>query len=924
MLRRTSHHASGSRGDRRTFAVRRRCLKRGWGAASLLVLAAFACKPTSRAKSPDKLIGKGAERVDPKLLPNRAAVDPKFPPNPPSFPLVNVPEKSVGPFLARRRDTSMAAYIGSGGSPGHRIISLPIAADGTPFDPQVVADVSADATMMVVRPGGGDQPAYVVAWTDLTDRGEALSVTGVTATGKPRSPAVEVARTKDDIVWIEVVPTPRGEVAVWVEETRDSGGNLFAIALDAEGKPRGLPSVVVRGILGWQAVATANGAGIAILTRKAQNDDAAKATTTIAWLRLDAEARAIGTPLVIGTSTQRVVDIDVARVGPRFVFAWTRRGAPEPEVMVATVDADGTPASLTPPRSITTRSGGASLVDAVSGIGPSDPGVLAWEETTHLARGTRRLHLVPLPVAGFADSAGAATVAHGESAVLEVDTAGVPEIVPLEQGYGVLARLRTCAEPPILGVPCDDPVPAPTFVRLDSHFAVTQTQPIFVDQTQNRATLAWGLSCNGPECLVLAAGAESPVEVRVVRIAPETNRFRAPVPAAPSPDAPHVVAVDTLASSDLYSELSVASVKGVPLLASITTESVAKTDGYVGATVSVSPLDGSGMARGSSVVLTKHARPEGGVAVAAAEGISGGAVAWVGRENGHAAVHVTRVDANGKRTNDIQLTTAGGETSDVALAWAGGGWIVAWVDTRDGNGEVYATKVDPELRRIAREVRITNAPGDASDVAVLAEPGKDGPIVWIAWADPRESPRDGMADIYVTRVKGSDVTPLGPEQRVLATVPHSRSPELAPGTAMGNAAGGVSLAWIEEAPAGADPAGASVYGAMIGALDEQGKLVGDPYRTRGAGEGFPTSIAIDRVGDFLHVALVRSTRDDVFLDAMTLGGAVVQRPFALFGLEGPPSMDVAIGILGDGIYFNDQFEGSTDGRIRRATVEWRR
>ena len=92
MLRRTSHHASGSRGDRRTVAVRRRCLKTlGWGGASLLVLAAFACKPTSRAKSPDKLIGKGAERVDPKLLPNRAAVDPKFPPNPPSFPLVNVP-----------------------------------------------------------------------------------------------------------------------------------------------------------------------------------------------------------------------------------------------------------------------------------------------------------------------------------------------------------------------------------------------------------------------------------------------------------------------------------------------------------------------------------------------------------------------------------------------------------------------------------------------------------------------------------------------------------------------------------------------------------------------------------------------------------------------------------------------------------------
>jgi len=919
MLRGTPHRPDRGRRDRRAGTRGRgglieRAAPYGALVALLAVTVPLLGCPFHKAKNPD-LIGKGGERVDPKLLPNRTTVDTTFPPNAPSFLLATVPEKSVGPFLARHLDTTMAVYVGPGEGAARRIISLPIGGDGAPFDPQVIATASEDATTMVVRSAGGapgSGGAYVVAWTDLTDRGEALSVAGVTALGKPRSPSTELTRTQDDIVWIEVLPTPRGEVVVWVEEARSGGANLFAVALDPDGRPRGVPSAIVKGIVGWQAVATAAGAGIATLTRTTAGPT--KTTTTISWLALDADARATGTPLVVGSSTQRIVDVDVAAVGPDFVFSWTRRGAPEPEVMVASVDAAGV---LTPAHSITARSGGASLVDAVGGV---HGGVLAWEETTHLARGTRRLHLVPLTVGKLPETPASGTL--NSSGVIEVDTAGVPEIVPLDHGYAVLARLRTCADPPIPGIVCDDAAaPAPTFVRLDARFAVVQTEPILVDQTQAHATLAWGLSCSGEDCLVLAAGAESPAVVRVVKLSPGPNRWRSPLPPAPPADAPRVLAVDTIASSDLYSEIAVAEIKGVPVLAAITTESAVKTEGVLAATVSATRLDAPGAAQttqGPAVVLTHHARPEGGVSIAAAEGLAGGAVAWVGRENGHAAVHVTRIDGAGKRTNDVQLTTAHGDASDVALAWAGGGWVVAWVDTRDGNGEVYATKIDADLRRIAREVRVTNAPGDASDVTVLAQPGKDGPVVWVAWADPRESPHDGVADIYVARLNGKDATPLAPEQRVLATVPHSRSPALTAGLGSG-----VTLGWIEEAPSGADPAGASVYGAMIGVLDDQAHLAREPLRTRGAGEGFPTSIALERSGEQLHIVVTRSTRDDIFLDAMTLEPGTTARPYLLFGLEGPPSMDVALGVLGDEIYFNDQSEGGVEGRVRRATVQWK-
>ena len=110
---------------------------------------------------------------------------------------------------------------------------------------------------------------------------------------------------------------------------------------------------------------------------------------------------------------------------------------------------------------------------------------------------------------------------------------------------------------------------------------------------------------------------------------------------------------------------------------------------------------------------------------------------------------------------------------------------------------------------------------------------------------------------------------------------------------------------------------------MIGVLDDQAHLAREPLRTRGAGEGFPTSIALERSGEQLHIVVTRSTRDDIFLDAMTLEPGTTARPYLLFGLEGPPSMDVALGVLGDEIYFNDQSEGGVEGRVRRATVQWK-
>jgi hypothetical protein len=318
------------------------------------------------------------------------------------------------------------------------------------------------------------------------------------------------------------------------------------------------------------------------------------------------------------------------------------------------------------------------------------------------------------------------------------------------------------------------------------------------------------------------------------------------------------------------------------------------------------------MASGPTVLSTR-ALHAGGVAIAAAEKPEdGAAVAWVARENGDPQVHVTRIDRRGRRTNDVQLTTATGDASFVTLTWANGGWIVAWIDGRDGNGEVYATKVSLDLTRTTREERITKAPGDASDLVAVAR----GESLWLAWADPRESPTDGVSDVYFTPISLRDCKPTGEERRVLSSAAHSRSPRLAIGPS------GFFLAWIEEAPLGAATPTESGYGAFLAKLDETGKLLEEPSRLALVGEGAASAVAITATPT-LRAVVARSTPEFISLDAIDLS-TPRPRSASLLALDGPPSLDVSMVLLRDAVYFNDEGTEPADRRARRARIAWSR
>jgi hypothetical protein len=871
-----------------------------------------------------------------------AGVDPSAgePSSVPSY-LVGSLGKSDGPHLARAAGgggAAMVAWIASDGT-ARRLFTVPLTPEGEPrSEARAVATAPLETPTFVLR-GSSDRSlsaGYFAGWGSILDRGETLSVVALGIDGNPRGPVVDLARTNDHVVWFEIVPTARGGIVVWAEETRTGDANVLAVAIDADGKQRGVPSRIGRGVTGWQAIAATDGAGVALVSpldkakaaaapTSGRNDDdkehdrerararerqAAAKAGTLSWVRLDADARPIGAPSAIASKATVTGDIDVVSAGTAYVFAWTDRSREDPEVEIAAVDDAG---KVQPPRPAMQAIGGGTLAAIVSG---KQGIVLAWDEPAKRPKSSRRVHLSKVTMAG-------ALGANELSAIEAQGRAGV-ELVATDAGYAMLFAAQTCAG----GSPderCPAPVMAPTFLRFDDKLAATETQPLRLGDEHVVAALAWGLACAGERCLALTASSANPTPVSAVNLAPRVTPYRAPAVAARPPNAPRLTGLETLSGGEPYADLAVTKLGDGAALALITSavDEHEQRDASGGerskrpkdATVTVRTYDVNGVMKGASFVVTHRALTAGGVAIAAAgRPEDGAAVAWVARDGGDPQVHVTKLNAAGRRTNEVQVTSSKGDAADVSIAWAGDGWLLSWVDARDGNGEVYATKLDKDLNRTAKEERITNAPGDAGDVTLVVQ----GDHAWLAWSDPRESPKDGFSDVYVTTLGTKDARRASDEVRVLATAAHSRSPSLA-------LANDVPIvAWIEEAPLGLDTASMGAYGAMLAKLDPRGRPLKEPTRAPLAGEGIATGITLTSAGRGVHAFLARSTREEVVVDAFDASLEPGVRAYSLLSIDGPPSIEVALGTLGDWLFYDDEGAAPGDRRVRRATLLWRR
>jgi hypothetical protein len=824
--------------------------------------------------------------LPPRLVPARSHI------------LGTIARRAIGPFTARSTNGGLVAWIVASEHGGSQdLVVVPMGLDGAPLaEDRVVASVPQEATSLVVRASGGPRGGWIVAWTALLDRGEALSVIGLAPDGVSRWKPVDIQRTSDHVRWADVIGGPHGATCIWAEETPSGEANILAAPLDTDGRPKGMPVRVARGAHGWSVAADGDGVAMALVSAGA---DDKTATGTLSWATLDADGRPRGPAVPVGTRPTVNGDVEVVTTPNGWLLAWTDRTGEDPQIMLAAVDAAG---KVSGPHRALDAVGGTVLAGITSG----PAGVaLAWQEPRGRSREIRPLHLALVATDDLEAQPGTA---------MEVASSATPELASTEHGFALLAQAHGCAdrEP---GSACEGPI-VPTFLRLDARLEPSQAEPLLIGDNRGAAALGWGLRCAGDRCVALAATQDTPTPLYSIDLGPRTSPFEAPMTVAPPKEAPRVTAVVTLAAGQPFTDVASARIGDATLVVTSTTAADPGRGHDVrrghGAAVTVRTINERGEALAPVSVLTTRALAAGGVAIAAGGKPEDGAVVgWVTRDAGDPQVHLTHVDRRGRRTNEVQLTTDKGDASDVTVAWAGDGWLVAWVDGRDGNGEVYATKVDRDLNRTAREERVTKAAGDASDVSLAVH----GDSAWLAWSDPRESPREGLGDIYVTTLHTRDARRAGEEVRVLATAAHSRSPDL------GVLGDGAVVAWIEDAPTGLDgPASA-----MMANLDASGHVVGKPRPLPAAARGRPTAITLGPAADGLRVALIRSDRDEVTIDAATIAAdGSTGKTWPLLDLDAPPSFDVALALSGDAVLFDDVGASPTDHRVRRATVSWGR
>ncbi|MGH7329428.1 MAG: hypothetical protein ACREJX_13865, partial [Polyangiaceae bacterium] len=418
----------------------------------------------------------------------------------------------------------------------------------------------------------------------------------------------------------------------------------MTLALDDKGHARGVPSQAVRNVVGWQALAAPR--GVALATRNAAG--------SLMLQEVDADAQPVGPPTTVAKNAG--ADFDVVRTVPAgrkgaFVFAWTDRIDLDPAVMSAWLEDGGQPKA---PVRVSEAIGGASMVAIASGNAKA---FIAWEETGRRLTGGKRLHITGIDSA----SVRASTALDVFAASSDIATDG--------DGVALLATTRTCP-PSVNDEACLSSAPGPTIVRYDASLNPTAVAPVSVPEGETTA-LAWGIDCATKGCAALVASNESPTPVFAFDANTPKSGARLAKLAEPPPDAPRIQSLATVVAKENISDFATARMQSGTLLATMVMPADdSKAQPHApGATIAVRALDAAG-ASAAATSINKRAMDLGGIAIASADTDAGGAlVGWVAKDGNDPQVHVARVDARAKKSNELLVTTEKGDAADVAIAW---------------------------------------------------------------------------------------------------------------------------------------------------------------------------------------------------------------------------------------------------------------
>lgn len=829
------------------------------------------------------------------------------PPAPPSSlgfsSVATAPEGTLGPYVAYGVKGAMAMFSPGGESP-RRWIAQPLGPDGSPTSsPGNLADAPDDVSFAVLR-ANDPIDRFLGLWSGEGVANGALFGGLMRADGTPVCKTVELARGQP-ILWAEAIAVKDGFIVLWAEQ--DGGhARILARKLLSSGALAGDPAVIESAALAWQTQALPTGAAL-VATRAVAGTSS---LGTVALRLIDADAQPSVAPVVLTDRPTAQLDVDIARVRDSLLIAWTDRRDIDSRVWVAVTDLRGS--VIEPARGALEPSGDQALLDIVS---PTDPAVdramVVIDTLPHSRPDTLDAAVAMLDEQGKVVG-NSARLTLAADAVSETHFAGAPG------GFLVLARAPDCLTTD------RSRALVPWYLRVSGDQTVVSASPLRWGGDRDVVSLAWAPGCIGNRCFAVGADASRPATVMTLRLDHRPPRCTTPW-TKPDQASSALHSNRALVSVDgPLSTLSATSVGSSSLVGWIThfVESPAGTTKRpppdapgdpskpVAAEVGLQLVDDHGAPVGPRRLISVRGYSPGGIAIASDPASKDACVAWVARDNGIPQVFVTKVGPDGARKAQRMLTRARGDAADVAIARVTGGWVVAWVDGRDGNGEVYAARIDDQLRPIGPEVRVTQAPGDASGISLLA---LDDEIL-VGFGDTRARPDRGMAVPYYRRLKLANLAPIGEDRPIALTRLHAQSVRLV------RVAQGVVATWLEVAVPGVPHDPQDRPGARVVRFDpSSGQTLAAPtVVTPEAGE--PTSYDL-QCGDAACFGVMSvdagGSAQLVSFEWKPTGQASALTIVATLG--GPPGADVCPTILGDALLYGDS-SPSGERRIRRATV----
>ena len=402
------------------------------------------------------------------------------------------------------------------------------------MDARVVAPVATEATMLVLRPSGGHQGG-LRRRVDLRDR----SRRGARGRGnRRRRPRRGATRSSSR------TPTTRSSGSTSSPRPRGRGA-LDGTAPRWNRQPRHRGARLRRRDARRTRAGRARNHGLAGGARRRRRGARARHARGARWgregaprsaekqLHRLADARRRGAPAggakTIAASGLMLGDVDAVRAGDRVLVAWTDASQPDPQPMLASIDAAGAVAG--PKRAVSGGFGGMLVALAAGPAGA----VLAWEEPARRGRSSKRVTL------GKVDRRRPRLTRRAKSPSICKGMAR-RRLPGLADGFALLAPARACTA----NETCDDPTALPTFVRMDAKLRRSRRwSRSGIGVLRDRASTGWSLACDpasaAASCLALAAATpkdDPQLHFYSVDLPKRETTFRAPVAPPPPRDAP--------------------------------------------------------------------------------------------------------------------------------------------------------------------------------------------------------------------------------------------------------------------------------------------------------------------------------------------------------------------------------------------------